>query len=199
MKLTYTRKDKLMSEYPKNINFEQDQEEILDKTQNLNKLAAKVKELQGINQAIETLEESLKNTKKDYEALSGEIIPTMMSEMGLSELKLMDGSAVEVKPYYAANISVKNRDSAYSWLRSNGLGDIIKNEITVSFGRNEDNKAAEYANLAKGQGYQPTQKLKVEPMTLKALVRERIEKGLEMPTDIFNVFVGNRTTIKRKQ
>ena len=109
-----------MSEYPKNINFEQDQEEILDKTQNLNKLAAKVKELQGINQAIETLEESLKNTKKDYEALSGEIIPTMMSEMGLSELKLMDGSAVEVKPYYAANISVKNRDSAYSWLRSNG-------------------------------------------------------------------------------
>ena len=54
-----------MSEYPKNINFEQDQEEILDKTQNLNKLAVKVKELQGINQAIETLEDSLKKTKKD--------------------------------------------------------------------------------------------------------------------------------------
>jgi len=104
-----------------------------------------------------------------------------------------------VKPYYAANISLKNRETAYNWLRSNGLGDIIKNEITVSFGRNEDNKAAEYANLAKGQGYQPTQKLKVEPMTLKALVRERIEAGKEMPTDIFNVFVGNRTTIKRKQ
>ena len=60
-------------------------------------------------------------------------------------------------------------------------------------------KAAEYAELAKGQGYQPTQKLKVEPMTLKALVRERIENGKDMPTDIFNVFVGNRTTIKRKQ
>ena len=104
-----------------------------------------------------------------------------------------------MKPYYAANISVANREAAYGWLRSNGLGDIIKNEITVSFGRNEDNKAAEYANLAKGQGYQPTQKLKVEPMTLKALVRERIEAGKEMPTDIFNVFVGNRTTIKRKQ
>jgi hypothetical protein len=181
------------------INFEKDQEDVLDKTENLDKLAGKVKELQGINQAIETLEESLKKTKKDYEALSGEVIPTMMSEMGLSELKLMDGSSVEVKPYYAANISLKNRDSAYSWLRSNGLGDIIKNEITVSFGRNEDNKAADYANLAKGQGYQPTQKLKVEPMTLKALVRERIENGKEMPTDIFNVFVGNRTTIKRKK
>ena len=55
------------------------------------------------------------------------------------------------------------------------------------------------ANLAKGQGFQPTQKLKVEPMTLKALVRERIEAGKDVPTDIFNVFVGNRTIIKRKQ
>jgi len=64
---------------------------------------------------------------------------------------------------------------------------------------NEDNKAADYANLALGQGYQPTQKMKVEPMTLKALVRERIEAGNDLPTDIFNVFVGSRTTIKRNQ
>jgi len=181
------------------INFEKDQEEILDRTENIDKLSTKVKELQGIAQSIETLEESLKKTKQDYEHLSGEIIPTMMSEMGLSQIKLMDGSSVDVKPYYAANISLKNREAAYNWLRSNGLGDIIKNEITVSFGRNEDNKAAQYANLAKGQGFQPTQKLKVEPMTLKALVRERIENGKEMPTDIFNVFVGNRTTIKEKK
>ena len=137
--------------------------------------------------------------QKELERISGEVIPTMLSEMGLSSLKLADGSAVDVKPYYAANISLKNREAAYNWLRSNGLGDIIKNEITVSFGMNEDNKAAEYANLAKGQGFQPTQKLKVEPMTLKALVRERIEAGKEMPMDIFNVFVGNRTKITRKQ
>jgi len=189
------RKEQSMS----NINFEKDQEEVLDKTENVDKLAVKIKELQGINRAIETLEKSLKKTKKDYETLSGEIIPTMMTEMGLTQLKLMDGSSVDIKPYYAANISLKNREAAYSWLRSNDLGDIIKNEITVSFGRNEDNKAAEYANLAKGQGYQPTQKLKVEPMTLKALVRERIENGKDMPADIFNVFVGNRTIIKRKQ
>ena len=69
----------------------------------------------------------------------------------------------------------------------------------MSFGRNEDNKAANYAELAKSNGFQPTQKLKVEPMTLKALVRERIEAGKEMPTEIFNVFIGNKTTIKRKQ
>jgi hypothetical protein len=36
-------------------------------------------------------------------------------------------------------------------------------------------------------------------MTLKALVRERIEAGKEMPTELFNVFVGNKKKKKRKQ
>ena len=194
-KTTYTRKEQSMSD----INFEKDQEEVLDRTENLTSLADQVKKLRDLEDQLKIDEETLKDKKREAEKISGEIIPTLLSEMGLSSLKLADGSAVEVKPYYAANISLRNREAAYNWLRSNGLGDIIKNEITVSFGRNEDNKAAEYANLAKGQGFQPTQKLKVEPMTLKALVRERTEAGKEMPTDIFNVFVGNRTKLTRKQ
>jgi hypothetical protein len=72
-------------------------------------------------------------------------------------------------------------------------------ETSVSFGRNEDNKAADYAELAKSNGFQPTQKMKVEPMTLKALVRERIEAGKEMPTEIFGVYSENKTTIKRSK
>ena len=182
-----------------NIDFEKDQTEVLDKTENIKSLASQVKSLKELEDELKADEESLKNKKKEIERISGEVIPTMLSEMGLSSLKLADGSAVDVKPYYAANISVANREAAYGWLRSNGLGDIIKNDITVSFGRNEDNKAAQYANLARGQGFEPTQKLKVEPMTLKALVRERIEAGKDMPMDTFNVFVGNRTKITRKQ
>jgi hypothetical protein len=152
-----------------------------------------------MNRGIEKTEESLKEQKKQKDHVSMEVIPTLMSEMGLAELKLVDGSVVTVKPNYSASITVANREAAFNWLRNNGLGDIIKNEISVSFGRNEDNKAADYATLAQERGFQPTQKLKVEPMTLKALVRERIEAGKEMPTEIFNVFVGNQTTIKRKQ
>ena len=182
-----------------NIDFEKDQTEVLDKTENIKSLASQVKSLKELEDELKADEESLKNKKKEIERISGEVIPTMLSEMGLSSLKLADGSAVDVKPYYTANISIANREAAYGWLRSNGLGDIIKNDITVSFGRNEDNKAAQYANLARGQGFEPTQKLKVEPMTLKALVRERIENGKDMPMDIFNVFVGNRTKLTRKQ
>ena len=182
-----------------NIDFEKDQTEVLDRTENIKSLADQVKKLRDLEDQIKADEQALKDKEKEKDRISGEVIPTLLSEIGLSSLKLADGSAVDVKPYYAANISIANREAAYSWLRSNGLGDIIKNDITVSFGRDEDNKAAEYANLARGQGFEPTQKLKVEPMTLKALVRERLEAGKSMPTEIFNVFVGNKTTIKRNK
>ena len=181
------------------INFEKDQEEVLDRTSNITSLADQVKRLRDLEDQVKNDEHALKNKQREVERISGEIIPTLLSEMGLSSIKLADGSAVDVKPYYAASISIKNREAAYNWLRENGLGDIIKNEVSVSFGKNEDNKAAEYANLAQSQGFQPTQKMKVEPMTLKALVRERIENGKDMPMDIFNVFVGNRTKLTRKQ
>ena len=181
------------------INFEEDQAKVITKTENIQSLADQVERLENLNQEVKKDEEDLKQKKKNLEHLSGEVIPTMMAEMGLSHLKLMDGSSVDVKPNYSANITIANREAAFNWLRNNGLGDIIKNEILVSFGRNEDNKAADYAALAQERGFQPTQKLKVEPMTLKALVRERIEAGKEMPTELFNVFVGNKTTIKRKQ
>ena len=181
------------------IDFETDQAKVITKTENIQSLADQVERLENLNQEIEKKEKDLKQRKKDLEHLSGEVIPTMMSEMGLAHLKLMDGSSVDVKPHYSASITIANKEAAFKWLRENGLGDIIKNEISVSFGRNEDNKAADYAVLAQERGFQPTQKLKVEPMTLKALVRERIEAGKEMPTELFNVFVGNKTTIKRKQ
>ena len=181
------------------IDFEKDQQDAMKKTEGIGSLADQVERLELCDDRIADIENDLKMMKKKRDHISGEVIPTMMSEMGLAELKLQDGSHLKVSTSYRATITEANKEAAFTWLRNNGLGDIIKNEISVSFGRNEDNKAADYAELAKGQGFQPTQKMKVEPMTLKALVRERIEAGKEMPTEIFGVFSENKTTIKRNK
>ena len=180
------------------IDFEKDQTESITQTNEVKALSDQVIKLRNLEDRIKEKDTELKKLKKDLDVVSGEVIPTMMTEMNISTLKLADGSAVEVKPIYGASISIDKKEKAFNWLRNNGLGDLIKNEITVSFGRNEDNKATAYAGLAAGQGFQPVQKLKVEPMTLKALVRERIESGQDMPSDLFNVFAGNRTKITRK-
>ena len=181
------------------INFEEDQREDLNSVNDAKSLSDQVVKLKQLEDELVDKEKELKELKRKVELVSGEVIPTMMQEMNISTLKLADGSSVEVKPVYGASITIANKEAAYTWLRENGLGDLIKNEITVSFGRNEDNKASNYANLAKGQGYEPVQKLKVEPMTLKALVRERLESGQEMPSDLFNVFAGNRTKVTRSK
>ena len=179
------------------INFEADQTESITQANDAKALSDQVVKLRNLEDKIKLAEDNLKKLKQEEELLSAEIIPTMMTEMNISTMKLADGSAIEIKPVYGASIPKDRQEEAFNWLRKEGLGDLIKNEVTVSFGRNEDNKAAEYAVLAQGQGYQPTQKLKVEPMTLKALVRERIEAGKDMPSDLFNVFAGNRTKITR--
>ena len=121
-----------------------------------------------------------------------------MDDMQITKLKLKDGESVEVKKVYGASIPKDKQELAFEWLRNNGLGDIIKNDITVTFGRGEDNKAAQYAVLARGQGFEPVQKVGVNPMTLKALVRERLESGQEMPSDLFNTFAGNQTKITKR-
>lgn len=181
------------------IDFEEDaQQDQLNSVADAKNLSDQVVQLKNLEDAILATEEQLKDLKKQADKLSGTVIPEMMQEMNLSTLKLHDGSAVEVKPVVFASIPSDKKDEAYQWLRNEGLGDIIKNEITVSFGRDEDAKAQQYAGLAQGQGYEPSQKLKVEPSTLRAMVRERIESGSDVPTDLFNVFSGHKTKITRK-
>ena len=178
--------------------MEEDQSLAIKEIDNIKDLSEEVLKLQQLEKNIKAKEQDLKSLKETATKISGEVIPTLMNEMALSSLKLSDGSSVEIKKIYGASIPTTKREAAFNWLRNNDLGDIIKNEVTVSFGRNEDNKAAEYAILAQSQGYQPAQKLKVEPMTLKALLRERTEAGKEMPSDLFNTFVGNQTKIRSK-
>ena len=101
------------------IDFEKDQQEVIKKTDNIQSLADQVERLESLQSDIEKTEENLKAKKKKLEHLSGEVIPTMMAEMGLAHLKLMDGSSVDVKPFYSANITVANREAAFKWLRDN--------------------------------------------------------------------------------
>ena len=179
--------------------FVADAPQQVDELENVRSLSNYVIDLQKLEDEIIKEESLLKRKKERAAIISAEVIPEIMESMKLKTLKLQDGSAIEVKEIYGATILVAKREGAYQWLRDNDLGDLIKNEITVSFGQGEDTKASEYASLAESKGYQPSQKLKVEPMTLKALYRERVEAKQDLPSEHFNLFKGNRTKITRSK
>ena len=177
--------------------LEEDQQEILDKT-DISNLANYCKELKDYEDQIADLEQQIKIKKEKADKISSEIIPNLLAEQGLSSLKLADGRTVDVRKTYNCTIRKDNMESAYKWLRDNGLADIIKNEVSVQFGKGEDDKAKQLLDLAVTNGYEPQQKTKVEPMTLKALYRERVEAGLDMPSESFSLFVKDQTKISRK-
>ena len=180
------------------INFEDDQVQSVTQIDAAKSLSDKVLELKDLEDEIQNAEESISKLKEKARILSQVEIPAMMHEMHITKLKLKDGESVEVKPFYSASIPPEKQEEAFTWLRNNGLGDIIKNDVTVTFGQGEDNKAAQYAFLARGQGFEPIQKVGVHSQTLKAVVRERVEAGLDMPSDIFKTFAGNQTKITRR-
>jgi len=172
-----------------------DQLNTIDPTQ----LSEQIEKLNSINAQISSAEASLKELKEQEKQLNNFTIPELMEKMNLSTLKLKDGSELSVKKIYSATMKADKKAQAIQWLRNNGLGDIVKNEITVNFGQGEENKAAEYATLAKGQGYEPSQKEAVHAMTLKVTMEDWKNKGNEVPEDLFWTFDGNQTKIKNKK
>ena len=150
-----------------------------------------------LEQEIQKLEDEVSWKKGKLREISYELIPEALAERNLSELKLSDGSAVTVKKVYGASITKGKEGEALQWLRENGFEDLIKNDVTVSFGRGEDNKAGDFRGLAEAQGFMPSQRMAVHPSTLRAFYRERVEAGQDLPPDIFNTFSGQQTKIKR--
>ena len=179
------------------IDFEQDQQEIIEKT-DISTLSRYCLMLQNLEDQMLNMEKDLKKLKEEADKIGSEIIPSLLAEQGLASLKLADGSSVDIRKSYNCTIKKDQVESAFEWLRNNGLGDLIKNEVAVQFGKGEDNKAEQLLGLAVREGYEPSQKQKVEPMTLKALYRERIEAGLDMPSQFFHTFVKDQTKIGRK-
>lgn len=181
------------------IDFEKDKEQLMEKT-DVNSLSIHVDKLVDLKEQIARSDEHTKNLKTMYDKISSEVIPNILAEQGLQSLKLADGTVLEVNKKYRCTLpkDPTKKESAYQWLREQGLGDIIKNEVAVIFGRGEDNKAEQMLSLAAKEGYEPVQKSKVEPMTLKALYRERVEAGLDMPSDLFHLFVKDETKLSQK-
>ena len=162
-------------------------------------LSEAIEKLKSIGAQVLATEIKLKELKEQEKYINNFTIPELMEKMDLSTLKLKDGSELSVKKIYSATIKADKKAEAIQWLRNNGLGDIVKNEITVNFGQGEENKAAEYATLAKGQGYEPSQKEAVHAMTLKVTMEDWKNKGNEVPEDLFWTFDGNQTKIKNKK
>ena len=149
---------------------------------------------------IEATEEELKKLKDVETTLSEQTIPNLMQKAGVELIKLEGGVSVEVKPFYSARIPASKSEEAFEWLRENGHGDLIKNQVSMEFGMKQDNEAKSIIEELKSKGLPVKQKTTVHPSSLRGFVREQIQDlGKDVPADLFGTYVANKTKITTKE
>ena len=160
-------------------------------------LSQMIRVVSEINQSVKSAEESLKLLKQNRDRYLYEFIPAKFSEMGIDKVEV-DGNKVSLRSFVSGTMPKDPiaKQNALDHLREIGAGDFIKNDVSISFGVSEDNRAKSLVVDLEDKGFDTSSKTWVEPMTLKKLIRERVESNQEIDLDIFNAHVGQVAKIE---
>ena len=172
----------------------------------LNMVRALAEKMVAMEAEIEADEAAVLAKKMILNDISQKQLPDMFAAAGMPKgsLKLADGTIIEIVENLGCGIAPEKRDEAHAWLRQHGFGDIIKNEVTVMFGKGEDKDAELLIHNIKVMADNDSlhfggliQEERVHPSTLKSFVKEQLKLGTSIPADTFKVFVGEVAKLRR--
>ena len=162
----------------------------------LNRLSRLANELIHKQNEVKELEDSIKAFKDRIRQISEQEIPDFLAEVGLSSFELDNGTKIKVEPFVRAHISKDRSKEAHAWLEDNGFGDIIKREVNCKFNKG-DNKYVELKDKLDDLGQSYTTKESVHHATLNSFAKEQMEKGTDIPMQLFGLYSGFITKITK--
>lgn len=163
----------------------------------LQKISTVGNRLQYAESEVNRLEEELKQAKIQHRQIAEEELPLLMQEYGMQDFTLTDGTHIEVKKVYSASIPRDKKEEAFAWLVENNHGDLIKTQVSANFVRGEEEKATIFMKDLEANNYQVSSKKWVEPMTLKAWARNETERGVDVPQNLFGLYIVDKAKITR--
>ena len=142
------------------------------------------------------LKDELAAAKEAMLRTEREDLPTLMLEIGITEITLDSGEKVKIAEDCSTAITEATRDRALTWLLDNNFGGLIKTKVSLEFARGEREEAQKVVDSLKEQyeGIQLDEN--VHPSTLRAFVKERLREGQPVPFDLFNVFPFSKAILK---
>lgn len=156
------------------------------------------RKLKFLEWELEKLEETIKQKKNTIEILSRQILPSILNESGISEIKLSTGESVSIKDKLKASIAGKNNLSAYNnMIEAEGGDDNAIKKISSLFKDQliiEDCPEEVYQYLL-DNGVPYEYKKEIHYQTLNKYCRGRIESGKKVPEGI-SCFEYQETSIK---
>lgn len=164
-------------------------EEDRDSSNSLAALRSLAEQQREAELAVAVAEAVLAEAKENLRVISEQKLPELMEELGIPYFKTSDGLEIQIKEtvHVSMGKTPQEKEAALDWLEENGHGHLIKRTVEVPFGKGQDAKAEELASELQREGLRASFARKVEPMTLKAFVTERLEAGEEVPLDKFKV------------
>jgi hypothetical protein len=148
-----------------------------------------VRELREAQADVASCEAMLKAAQERVRGLTEMTLPQLMDEAKQRELVTSDGWRVTRSEAVRAGISADNMPAAVAWLNAHGAGSIVKHEVTLRFGKGEEQRQAEALGVLREHHFAPSDKMSVHPQTLGALVREKLAEGVELPLELLGIYI----------
>lgn len=170
-----------------------DKQAALEEKVNDNRVELIKKFCDEIGASIADIDEVLKMFKKDLFNVRQVQIPELMVEFNLESITTSSGVKLTIKD--DINVTTKDKEALYAFMRSTGSADLIKNRITVEI-QNEKQRKEAIDLLDKTElAYQSDESVHFQ--TLKKFVKDQLAAGKVLPNKAVSVFEYRYTKIKR--
>lgn len=168
-------------------------------TDDLSEITELGKALKKLDDDIIDAEIAVSKLKQQRRTIAEEHIPELMNKHGLKLIQLDDDTKIKISEFVDARIV--DPDKAFGWLEETNNDSIIKNSITITLGRNENQVADELINKIKREyGIDADRKIAVHHSTLKSFCRDALdnpELAETLPRDAFGIYEGQRAKISK--
>jgi len=173
-----------------------------------------VKRMLSLKKRIARTEAVLSERKAKLEKIENEILPDLMMEYDTDGWRIPStGEKIILSDVVRASIPTKKgilktkgdqkldlivkRNRDLEWLKANGLGSIIKNEININVGKDQEQKK-DILNALDKVGVDASVDESVHPGTLVSTIKELLKNGEDVPADHFNLYIGKTVKISKK-
>lgn len=133
---------------------------------------------------VDNSQESLDEAKRNLRRINENLLPDAMTEIGMDQFRLTDGTEIDVKETIRASISEKNRPGAYQWLHENGHDAIIRKSITIAFSPGEEHLHEMVQRFLDQHDIEFDGRSAINHNTLRAWVTNQLREGNTVPDDI---------------
>lgn len=155
-----------------------------------------VAESMALAEVISAMSEELKGLTDRYQRIIEVDLPDLMDEAWIEGVSVAGGIKISVKTDFHAG-ALKSEEGL-AWIEDHDLGDVIKSEFRQAFGKGKEEvkRAKKLRAMLAKSGIPFEESRQVHPQTLRALVREQTELGVDVPLDLLGVHVRRIATIK---